>query len=111
MEAPFRNERPGGGPTPLSHERSTMRSAPDVGPRAERGWELHARGFVAPRPSNPRWAEVRSQDDRRRYTVDLVARKCTCPDHRFRHAFCKHLWAALLALPGAWSGGGTSRRV
>ena len=28
------------------------------------------------------------------YIVDLVANTCTCPDHTFRGATCKHLIAA-----------------
>jgi len=27
------------------------------------------------------------------YVVDLMQRSCTCPHHRFRGAFCKHLHA------------------
>lgn len=30
------------------------------------------------------------------YTVDLPGSRCTCPDHRYRHAQCKHLRRAAI---------------
>lgn len=37
-------------------------------------------------------AEVQSQSDPdKTYTVDLEAKSCTCPDHRYRNTTCKHM--------------------
>lgn len=40
---------------------------------------------------------VQSQvNDNGRYLVNLAERTCTCPDHKHRGMFCKHLHAALM---------------
>lgn len=70
------------------------------GDRAERGWTLFQEGAVQPGPGDSVRFLVASQRGGARYRVDTLARTCTCADHRYRRTFCKHLWAALLALPG-----------
>lgn len=69
------------------------------GDRAERGWSLFREGAVKARAEQPTRFRVASQSGGGQYRVDTLRRTCTCPDHRYRGTFCKHLWAALLALP------------
>ncbi len=47
----------------------------------------------------------------RRYTVDLKAGSCTCPDHRRRGKACKHLYAAEMARVKTAACDGCGRRL
>lgn len=58
--------------------------------REQRGIELAGR--VRVHEEGGRWI-VPSQSGTGRYSVDLDAQRCTCPDHETRRVKCKHIFA------------------
>jgi hypothetical protein len=63
--------------------------------RGRKAEEILASGLVSPNGEAGSYY-VRSQDGNGRYTVNLDARTCDCPDRDHRGAYCKHLQAAEL---------------
>lgn len=74
------------------------------GERAEKGWRLFRAGRVHPVKDQPGVFIVFSLGRRAAFLVDTNERTCGCQDHEYRGTFCKHLWAASLALPDRVAG-------
>jgi hypothetical protein len=71
----------------MSHPKVPL--APDtrrLSDRAARAWTER----MAVTPLGGGAYRVETHDDHA-YTVDVPGRRCTCPDHRYRHERCKHL--------------------
>jgi len=71
---------------------------PDEG-RVMRGQAIYKSGGQIKRLDSDRY-EVNSQSGHGLYTVSKRdgVWECSCPDHEFRHAKCKHLWAVEFSL-------------
>lgn len=67
--------------------------------RAARAAEALSEGVARPRaaPGRPGTYIVPSFTTDATYRVHLEDRTCTCPDHQYRGACCKHILAAALA--------------
>ena len=60
--------------------------------REQRGMELAATRLI--RHNGNLWSVPSATGDGTRYTVDLSAEKCSCPDYGMYQAKCKHIYAA-----------------
>jgi transposase len=60
--------------------------------REQRGMELAATRAI--RHNGKLWSVPSATGDGTRYTVDLTAEKCSCPDYGTNQAKCKHIYAA-----------------
>ena len=67
-------------------------------PRSARGLEMASRNKAALIVKGL-W-EVTSSDGSKRYTVTFDPLGCSCPDHQYRSAECKHMIAAALTAVG-----------
>ena len=60
-----------------------------LGPNERREWKaLREMMSVVPGPASEHL--VHNDDASEVYTVDTDDATCTCPDHKYRNAFCKH---------------------
>ncbi|WP_246984693.1 SWIM zinc finger family protein [Halorientalis marina] len=70
----------------MSQRRAPLAPDPrELDPRAARAWTEP----MAVTPLSGGCYAV--ETDHGSYTVDVPGRRCTCPDHRYRHERCKHL--------------------
>ena len=70
----------------MSDTRAPLAPDPrELDPRAARAWTES----MAVTPLGGGCYSV--DTDHGEYTVDLPGRRCTCPDHRYRHERCKHI--------------------
>ena len=67
-------------------------------PRSAKGLEMASRN-KATLVVKGLWG-VTSSDGSKRYTVTFNPIRCSCPDHQYRSAECKHIGAAALAALG-----------
>ena len=70
-----------------------------INPRWERGQQIAATHDQVLRVVDG-FYRVKSQSNDRYYDVNntSIGWKCTCPDHTFRGAKCKHIWAVAISL-------------
>ena len=66
--------------------------------REQRGQELAATRSSSFRYNGALWSVPSSTGDGTRYTVDLEAKRCSCPDFFTRGTACKHIYAARFVL-------------